>query len=309
MNNLSGGILILYKDGGITSHDAVNRVRRLYNTKQVGHTGTLDPMATGVLVMLVGRAVKCAEFFDGTVIESTKSYRALLRLGVVTDTGDVTGTVIDRFYSIPAEDDVLAAVSKFKGEIMQIPPMYSALKRGGVKLVDLARQGIEVEREPRPVTISSISAERITDTDYTLEVSCSKGTYIRTLCEDIGKLLGCGGTMAALERTAAHGFGLDGMSGLPAAVTLAQIEALGDDERIALLYPVESLFSNLPHIELPPFFARLARNGCEIYQHKIGTALAEGDYAAFYENDALFAIGRAGMFPDGSAIKAVKLLK
>lgn len=299
-----GGILILYKDGGMTSHDAVNRVRRLYGTKQVGHTGTLDPMATGVLVMLVGRAVKCAEFFDGTgeVVGSDKSYRALLRLGLATDTGDITGEVTARSDAIPDEREVLETVRRFEGDIMQIPPMYSALKRGGMKLADLARRGIVIEREPRPVRIYSILAERRSDTDYRLDVSCSKGTYIRVLCADIGEALGCWGTMAALERTAAHGFTLAD------TVTLDTLEALGADEREALLRPVASLFDGLPNVALPQFFARLARSGCEIYQHKINTAFPEGSFVAMYDSGTLFAIGRVGIYPGGSAIKPVKQL-
>lgn len=305
MTNNSCGILILNKSGGMTSHDAVNRVRRLYGTKQVGHTGTLDPMATGVLVMLVGRAVKCAEFFDGKggIVDSGKSYRAVLRLGIATDTGDITGNVTATSDAIPDEDEVLAAIKRFEGDIMQVPPMYSALKRGGVKLADLARKGITIEREPRPVTIHEISARRITDSDYEIDVSCSKGTYIRVLCEDIGQSLGCFGTMAALERTSAHGFSIS------RSVTLEQLEKLDMTGREAQLIPVTEIFSGLPKLSLPPFFARLARSGCEIYLHKIGGRdLSPGDYATLWDNGTMFAVGKVGEFRNGPAIKPVKQL-
>jgi tRNA pseudouridine55 synthase len=302
MINQTGGILILNKSKGITSHDAVNRIRRLYGTKQVGHTGTLDPMATGVLVMLVGRAVKCAEFFDGSggIVDSGKSYRALLRLGIATYTGDITGVVTEKCDTLPGESEVIAAVNSFKGDIMQVPPMYSALKRGGVKLADLARRGITVVREPRPVTIHEITARRINDSDYELDVSCSKGTYIRVLCEDIGRMLGCHGTMAALERTSAHGFSISD------SVTLDTLEELDSAGREALLKPVNVIFEGLPKLTLPPFFARLARSGCEIYLHKIGVTLEAGDYATLWDANGMFAVGCVGIYNNKLAIKPVK---
>lgn len=302
MINQTGGILILNKSQGITSHDAVNRVRRLYGTKQVGHTGTLDPMATGVLVTLVGRAVKCAEFFDGTggIVDSGKSYRALLRLGIETDTGDITGAVTARCDALPDESDVIAAVESFKGEIMQVPPMYSALKRGGVKLADLARRGITVEREARPVTIHDIAARHISDSDYELDVTCSKGTYIRVLCEDIGRSLGCYGTMAALERTSAHGFSIS------ESVTLEKLDELDSTGREALLEPVTVLFERLPKLTLPPFFARLARSGCEIYLNKLGVTFSAGNYATLWDENGMFAVGCVGIYDEKLAIKPVK---
>lgn len=260
-------------------------------------------MATGVLIMLVGRAVKCAEFFDGEggVVDSGKSYRAVLRLGMATDTGDITGSVTAESDAIPGEAEVLASVRRFEGDIMQVPPMYSALKRGGVKLADLARQGITVERQARPVTIHKISARRLTDTDYELDVSCSKGTYIRVLCEDIGLSLGCYGTMAALERTSAHGFSIEH------SVTLEQLEQLDPVGREALLKPVTELFESLPKLQLPPFFARLARSGCEIYLRKIGVSdLAPGDYATLWDEGVMFAVGKVGTYEDGDAVKPVK---
>ena len=171
------GVLIVNKSEGMTSHDVVNRIRRLYNTKRVGHTGTLDPMATGVLVVLVGRAAKAAEYLTA----DTKAYRATLRLGITTDTEDVTGKTLTECDTLPSRDEVDAAVRSFVGDIMQTPPMYSALKVGGKKLYELAREGVEIEREARPITIHSLISEPTErDSDYILEVSCSSGTYIRT---------------------------------------------------------------------------------------------------------------------------------
>ena len=197
------GVLIVNKSEGMTSHDVVNRIRRLYNTKRVGHTGTLDPMATGVLVILVGRAAKAAEYLTA----DTKGYRATLRLGITTDTEDVTGKILTESDALPSRDEVSAVVQSFVGDIMQTPPMYSALKVGGKKLYELAREGIEIEREARPITIHSlVSVPTERDSDYILEVSCSSGTYIRTLCADIGAKLACGGAMATLCRTRAGEF-------------------------------------------------------------------------------------------------------
>ncbi len=313
------GVLTLHKTAGMTSHDAVNRIRRLYGTKQVGHTGTLDPMATGLLIVLIGRAAKFAEFLtsDG------KAYTAIMRLGVTSDTGDVTGNLTYTEKPLPSEDEVKRVCrEKFVGEITQIPPMYSALKVGGQKLVDLARRGITVEREPRPVTIHSLDVRRLSDTDYELTVACSKGTYIRTLCEDIGDALGCGGTMAALRRDVSGRFALEG------APTLEELETMTLEERNARLVGVEELFGDLRGIVLPPFFAHLAASGCEIYMKKIAnaavipsgemvksaenplfignSAFEVGELVRFYDADGFFALAKCGEFSEGLAFKAVK---
>ena len=189
------GVLIINKPQGPTSHDIVNRVRRLYSTKKVGHTGTLDPMATGVLVVLIGRAAKACEYS----LSDRKKYTATLRLGVETDTEDTTGNILKEYPVNVTEKDVKDVLASFKGKIKQIPPMYSALKVGGKKLCDIAREGGTVEREAREIEVYSISTEYIAGNDYKLVVECSAGTYIRTLCADIGKALGCGGAMASLE--------------------------------------------------------------------------------------------------------------
>ena len=291
------GILLVDKPAGMTSHDVVGRVRRLFGTRQVGHTGTLDPDATGLLVVLVGRAVKAAEYLTGQV----KQYRATLQLGLATDTEDLSGTVLTRCEDLPDASTVEAVLPHFRGEIMQVPPMYSALKVNGHKLVDLARRGVEVERQPRPVTVFELTAAPTDDpARYTLSVTCSAGTYIRTLCADIGRALGCGGAMAALCRISAGGFALSG------AVTLDALDGMTTEERAALLLPVERLFADRPAVTLPPFYEKLCRDGCEIYQSKIGTAHAAGARVRLVGENGFFALGEVREYPAGSAIKAIK---
>jgi len=296
--NTAAGVLALHKTAGMTSHDAVNKIRRLYGTKQVGHTGTLDPMATGVLVMLIGRAAKFAEF----LLSDDKSYRAVMRLGVTSDTGDSTGNITETGAALPTEAEVKEACKRFTGEITQIPPMYSALKVNGRKLVDLARKGITVEREGRQVTVFSLDCERLSETDYALDISCSKGTYIRTLCEDIGSSLCCGALMASLERTRAGSFSIDG------APTLEELEAMTPDERLSLLVGVEQLFDTLPKIMLPEFFAHLAHSGCEIYAAKIGVKdeVPLGSLVTLYDADGFFALAECRDYEGKHAFKPVK---
>ena len=293
------GIVIINKGEGITSQGVVKRVSKLFAEKKAGHTGTLDPLATGVLPVLIGRAVKASEY----MLTSDKYYRATLRLGLTTDTEDITGSVLSECENIPSEAEVIRVINTFLGEIYQVPPMYSALKVGGKKLCDLAREGVVIEREARPVKVFSIEATRVSDTDYTLDVHCSKGTYIRTLCADIGKALGCGGVMAALCRTAASRFTLAD------AHTLEEIEAMSDEQRRALVIPVEKIFENLKRVTLSPFFARLGRAGAEIYLAKIGKSLPEGERVALYDGDSFFALGEVRAFAEGLAIKPIKLFE
>ena len=299
-NTEPSGVLIINKHHGVTSHDIVNKVRRIYGISRVGHTGTLDPMATGVLTVLVGRAAKAAEY----LVSDTKRYRASIKLGITTDTEDTTGTVLSSTESIPDRDAVYSACASFIGKYNQIPPMYSALKVNGKKLCDIARQGVTVERKARLVEIFDI---KVSDTEshdtYTLDVSCSSGTYIRTLCADIGQKLGCGGAMASLERIEAGGFSID------RSFTLGQLEEMSEDERVEILIPTESLFSSLPKIELPAFYEKLCRNGCEIYQKKISSSLPIGERVAIYGSDGFFALGEVREYPDGSAVKAIKFFE
>ncbi|MCI8589293.1 MAG: tRNA pseudouridine(55) synthase TruB [Clostridiales bacterium] len=297
MNEFSG-VLCVHKEASMTSHDVVNRVRKLYQTKQVGHTGTLDPMATGVLVLLVGRAVKAASFL--TV--HNKAYRVGLRLGVTTDTQDITGAVQSVHEGPwPDKERVAEVCQRFVGTTEQVPPMYSALKVGGKKLVDLARQQIEIERAARPVTIEFIEVQPgASENEYVLEVACGPGTYMRTLCHDIGAALGCGGAMSELARLSVGAFTLDD------AYTLGEIEAMEPETRGEKLVPLESLFADCPSVRLPAFYERLARCGAEIYQAKIHTAWDEGTRVRLCGEKGFFALGEVRAFEGGSAIKPIK---
>ena len=236
---MANGILIIDKPAGWTSHDVVAKLRGLLRERRIGHAGTLDPMATGVLPVFVGRATRAVEF----AAEREKEYLAGLRLGVVTDTQDTTGTVLETHPVCADRPQVEAVLARFRGEITQIPPMYSALKRDGKKLYELARAGKEVERAPRPVTIHALEVVEQTGPNcYTLRVRCSKGTYVRTLCHDIGQALGCGGALFSLRRTQSAGFSLD------QAVTMDQVSAHPAPQQ--LLLSVDRYFSRYPALTL-----------------------------------------------------------
>ena len=291
----------MHQGEGMTSHDVVNKVRRLYNTKRVGHAGTLDPLATGVLVVLVGRAAKACEYISS----DRKTYKATLRLGLTTDTEDITGETLTKSENIPDSETVKAVCREFVGALKQIPPMYSALKVNGQKLYDLARQGVVVEREARDITVFALDCEA-TDTpaDYILTVTCSGGTYIRTLCADIGAKLGCGGVMATLERAEACGISLDECH------TIDELEKMSEDERQAILLPTERLFDDLEAVRLPAFFEKLFRDGCPIYQKKIKTNYPVGSRVKICsENGKFFALGTVVEREEGTAIKSVKIFE
>ena len=230
---MPNGILIIDKPAGWTSMDVCAKVRGILHEKRVGHGGTLDPMATGVLPVFVGQATRGVTFAEN----SRKEYMAGLRLGLTTDTQDTTGTTLEtRPVNITAEQ-VREVLERFQGPQQQIPPMYSAIKVGGQKLYDLARKGQEVERKPRSVTFYELELlEQVSETDFLLRCLCSKGTYIRTLCHDIGQALGCGGAMYSLRRTMAAGFTAD------ETVTLEEVQAKGEE----LLLPTDSLFAGHP---------------------------------------------------------------
>ncbi len=295
------GILLIGKHAGATSHDIVGKVRRALHTRRVGHTGTLDPMATGVLVVLVGRAAKACEY----VSHDRKVYRATLRLGLTTDTEDTTGTVLTTSDAIPCSEQVIEACSHFVGKIKQIPPMYSALKVDGQKLCDLARKGTTIERQAREIEIFSLCCEPTERaSDYVLTVDCSGGTYIRTLCADIGAALGCGGAMATLQRVQTGGFALD------ECITTDLLESMDDAQRLDRLLPVQVLFSQLPAVNLPDFYARLCRNGCEIYQSKIHTAHEVGQRVRICDAQGhFFALGEVREYESGTAIAMIKLFE
>ena len=299
--NLSG-ILNVYKPQGLTSHAVVSRVRRFYGVKRVGHAGTLDPMACGVLPVLVGSAASVQEL----VMEHDKTYKAGVLFGVTTDTGDVTGTVLDT--QAPTFDGAALnqAISRFTGEIDQVPPMYSALKVEGQKLYELARRGETVERKARKVTVYGIRL--ITPFDgkrCDMEVDCSKGTYIRTLAEDIGNALGCGACLDSLERTVC------GVYRAADAVTVETLEKHyqdGDAEALAgFLQSAEALFKDYPVVRLAPFYEKLALNGAEIYlkRARIPERLFEhGRLCRLYkENGGFYAVAELGDYPDGAAVK------
>ena len=294
------GIIVVNKGEGITSQGVVSRVKRLFSVSKAGHTGTLDPLATGVLPVLVGRGVKASEF----MLSSDKYYRAELTLGITTDTEDITGEVLTRSeLPMPSEEEVLECIRSFVGNIRQTPPMYSALKVGGKKLCDLAREGITVEREPRDITVFSIDALRIDDKRYSLRVHCSKGTYIRTLCANIGAYLGCGAAMSALERTQSGDFLIEN------AHTIDELENMTEKEREALLLPPESLFEGAPCVRFSEFFTRIFKSGCEIYQKKINTNFPVGTYVRVYEGDEFLALAEVKEYEGGSAIKSKKFFK
>ena len=265
------GVLIVDKHAGVTSHDIVGKVRRLYGTKKVGHTGTLDPMATGVLVVLIGRAAKASEYLT----YDRKRYLATLRLGITTDTEDTSGTVLTQTDCIPDFPALEAVLPEFRGAVMQIPPMYSALKQGGQKLVPA---------------------------EFALDVTCSGGTYIRTLCADIGARLGCGGAMASLRRMSVGHFTLT------QAHTVEELEAMLPEERRALLIPTERLFSDLPALRLVAFHEKLIRSGCAVAQKKLKTDLAPGARVRLCnEAGAFFALGEAVEDAEqGEAVQAIK---
>ena len=226
---MANGIIIIDKPSDWTSMDVCAKLRGILKTKKIGHAGTLDPMATGVLPVFVGQATRAVSFAES----GSKEYVAGLRLGLVTNTQDIGGEVLEERDVSVTEEDLRAVLPRFTGEIAQIPPMFSAIKIGGKKLYELARSGKEVERKARRITIREMEVlEKISECEYALRVRCSKGTYIRTLCHDIGAALGCGGCMASLRRTMAAGFTLD------EAVTLEQVQAEGE----TLLRPTEEYF-------------------------------------------------------------------
>ena len=297
-NTEPDGVIVVDKHAGVTSHDIVGKIRRLFGTRKVGHTGTLDPMATGVLVILIGRAAKASEY----LVCDSKRYLAGLRLGITTDTEDTSGAVLSASECIPDTNTVLSAIKNFEGEIKQIPPMYSAIKVDGKKLVDLARSGQVIEREARNITVHSIIAEPTDNaTDYRLDVFCSGGTYIRTLCADIGASLGCGGAMYSLRRVRSGNFEIEN------AHTIDELEKMELSERLSLLMPTESLFDDLERVILPNFYFGLCKNGCEIYQAKIGTHLNDGARVRLCSPDGeFFALGEVREYENGSAIKPIK---
>ena len=261
------GIVIIDKPQGWTSQDVTARLRRVFNTRRIGHGGTLDPMATGVLPVFVGRGTRGVEFFE----HAEKTYETVLRPGITTDTEDITGTVLTQVEAHITAEMVEAVLPQFRGDILQVPPMYSALKVNGQKLYDLARKGKEVERQPRPITIHELTLLGVQEDGIHLRVRCSKGTYIRTLCKDLGEALGCGGCMAALRRVQA------GEYTISESVPLQQL--LETDDPQQYLRPVDSMFRNYPAVTLSPKQELRCRNG-----NSFSMTMEPGTYRAYGQN-------------------------
>ena len=275
------GILNVYKEAGFTSHDVVAKLRGICRQKKIGHTGTLDPEAVGVLPVCLGSGTKLCDMLT----DKSKEYEAVLLLGQVTDTQDVTGTVLEEHEVTVDEEQAVEAIRSFVGAYEQIPPMYSALKVNGKRLYELARAGKEVERKGRPVEIHNIEILSVSLPEITFRVACSKGTYIRTLCHDIGQKLGCGGTMKSLKRTRVGIFTIDG------ALKLSRLEELAAQGLLEeKVIPVEAMFTELPALTVKDAFARLIENGNAFYpgQAEESVRTPDGGQVRVYDRKGRF---------------------
>ena len=279
------GIVIVDKPEGWTSNDVVSKLKGVLHTRRVGHGGTLDPMATGVLPVFVGRATRAVEFFE----HAEKTYETVLRLGLTTDTEDITGTVLTEQDAFVTGEMLESVLSQFRGEIMQVPPMYSALKINGQKLYDLARKGKEVERQPRPITIHELTLLGMEADGIHLRVRCSKGTYIRTLCKDIGEALGCGGCMAALRRIKAGEYTAE------EAVPLATLIEAENPE--IYLRPVDTMFVSYPAVTLTPNQEKRCRCG-----NSFSVTMDDGTYRAYGENGEFLMLAKV----EGGIMSTIK---
>ena len=282
---MANGILVIDKSAGWTSQDVAAKLRGVFHERRVGHGGTLDPMATGVLPVFIGRATRAAEFLES----AEKEYVAGLCLGVVTDTQDTSGTVLETNPVCVTRAQLEAALRQFLGPIEQTPPMYSAIKINGQKLYELARRGQEVARRPRSITIHALELLEGEGADWTIRVRCSKGTYVRTLCHDLGRALGCGGCMAALRRTMAAGFRLE------EAVTLERAQ----EEREALLLPLDEYFRAYPR-----FTVQNETQEKRAYNGNAFTArgVADGEYRVYDRAGNFLSLSRA----EGGELHAIK---
>lgn len=279
------GIVIVDKPQGWTSQDVTARLRRVFGTRRIGHGGTLDPMATGVLPVFVGRATRAVEFFE----HAEKTYETVLRLGITTDTEDMTGTVLTEENVSFTEEQLQETLAAFQGEILQVPPMYSALKVNGQKLCNLARKGKTVERQPRPITIHELTLVERGENTLRLRVRCSKGTYIRTLCKDIGEKLGCGGCMESLRRVAAGEYTID------EAVPLQTL--LDTEEPEKYLRDVDTMFRNYPAVTLTANQETRCRNG-----NAFSVSLAPGTYRAYSQGGEFLMLAKV----DGGVMSTIK---
>lgn len=268
------GILLVDKPAGWTSHDVVAKLRGITRIKRIGHSGTLDPMATGLLVVFIGRATRAVEFAES----HEKVYRAALRPGLVTDTLDTTGTVLSETEAHVSREELEAVLPQFRGEIEQVPPMYSAIKLNGKKLYEIARAGGEVERKARRVTISELECTGMSERDFLLDITCSKGTYIRSLCADIGESLGCGACMSALRRTGAGVFDID------AAHSLAELQTEPVED---FLLPVDTLFESAPALYVNDWAENRVRVGADF-----DVNAPDGEYRVYAEEGSFLMLGR-----------------
>ena len=276
---MANGILVIDKPAGWTSQDVAAKLRGVFHERRVGHGGTLDPMATGVLPIFIGRATRAAEFAES----AEKEYIVGLRLGLVTNTQDTTGEALEEHPVCVTREEVQAALQRFLGPIEQIPPMYSAIKINGQKLYELARKGKEVARKPRSITIHELELLEGGGAEYLLRVRCSKGTYVRTLCHDLGAALGCGGCMSSLRRTRAGSFTLE------QALTMQQVlEFAAEHDPQQLLMPADALFAeSLPLIVTMGQAAKL-KNGAQIKDWQF----APGTYRVYAEDGEFLLLGR-----------------
>lgn len=286
------GIISVNKQPGYTSHDVVNVMRRILNTRKVGHTGTLDPNASGVLPICVGKSTRVSDM----LMFSDKEYVARVRLGITTDTYDIWGNVTSEKHVTVNAADVVSAAKHFTGEIDQLPPMYSAIKQNGKKLYELARKGITVERKPRRVTVYSAEVSDFCDSQFTLTVSCSKGTYIRSLCHDIGEYLGCGACMTALCRTKASVFDIGG------AHTLDEIEKIVSAGRVGeILLSPDCVFNGYPETHVTDIVRQRLLNGAySIVNTPCGT------YRVYDNAGSFVGIAEVSEGQKGHVIKLVK---
>lgn len=282
------GILLVDKEQNWTSNDVVVKLKGILHQRRVGHAGTLDPMATGLLVVFVGRATRAVAFAE----QAEKHYRARLRLGTVTDTQDIWGTVLERSEDKICREELEALLPRFMGEQMQTPPMYSAIRVDGRRLYDIARKGGEVAREARSIRIHELRLLGKEGEDWLLDIRCSKGTYIRTLCHDIGAALGCGGCMSALRRTGIGAFSVD------RALTIAELQMLADrGELEQRLLPVDSLFQGTPACCASSEEQRRILCGGEY-----PTELPEGAYRVYARTGEFLMLGRS----EGGSMRTVK---
>lgn len=266
VKNMYHGMINVYKEKGFTSHDVVAKLRGICKQKKIGHTGTLDPDAVGVLPVCLGCATRLCDMLTDT----DKEYVAVLRLGIVTDTQDITGKVLEEKEVLVSEAEAEKTIVSFLGEQLQLPPMYSALKVNGKKLYELAREGKEVERKARPITIHKIEILERNMPEFTIRVNCSKGTYIRTLCHDIGQKLSCGGTMVYLQRTRVGNFAVED------SVTLSKLQTLADEGRLSeAIMPVERAFESLPAIKVKSVGMKALLNGNQLKKEEIEEASQE----------------------------------